>query len=282
MTVLGDKLQEAINDKRTDITSFVWKGLKTLDKDGVYRQEEKTLVSMNAYELNKCYSHCKTMLNNSDTKNPGRYLVLDIINEQKNKCGIELFIRYAEDVGNSSRFNLMETLAAFLNANKKVFVDGRIPLVEDAFDDIPNEFKKLNLNLIIDGCLDKLGVFNKKHLTRTFILKQGIWLTSSESKEILGDKDPSERLQLIREHLNIKDVERLYVNPKGVNYTQMRALLNIKMNKKYSDLTTDQLKTLRNRLLFSLENDVKKHISSWERRMEEIELVSEHNGIPLD
>lgn len=61
----------------------------------------------------------------------------------------------------------------------------------------------------------------------------------------------------------------------------MRALLNIKPNKKYSDLTTVQLDTLRNRLLFSLERTVSGHIVAWEKRMEEIELVAEHKGFKL-
>ena len=49
-----------------------------------------------------------------------------------------------------------------------------------------------------------------------------------------------------------------------------------KPNKKYVDLTTLQLEILRNRVLFSLEEDVKKHITAWETRMEQIEKVAEH------
>ena len=152
------------------------------------------------------------------------------------------------------------------------------------FSNIPREFENIPLNLIIDGCLDRLGVFNKKHITRSFILKQGIWLTPAESKE-LTEYDQNgkmlDRLDLIRFRLSIKDIEYLGINPRGINYTQMRALLNIKPNKKYSDLTTVQLDTLRNRLLFSLERTVSGHIVGWEKRMEEIELVAEHKGFKL-
>ena len=152
------------------------------------------------------------------------------------------------------------------------------------FSNIPREFENIPLNLIIDGCLDRLGVFNKKHITRSFILKQGIWLTPAESKE-LTEYDQNgkmlDRLDLIRFRLSIKDIEYLGINPRGINYTQMRALLNIKPNKKYSDLTTVQLDTLRNRLLFSLERTVSGHIVAWEKRMEEIELVAEHKGFKL-
>lgn len=135
--------------------------------------------------------------------------------------------------------------------------------------------------MIIDGCLDRLGTFNKKHITRTFILKQGIWLTPAESKELAESGETRDRLEVIRERLNIKDIEKLYINSKGLNYTQMRAMLNIKPNKKYMDLTTHQLETLRYRILFSLEETVKDHIAAWEKRMEEIESVAEFKGFKL-
>jgi hypothetical protein len=58
-------------------------------------------------------------------------------------------------------------------------------------------------------------------------------------------------------------------------------MLNIKPNKKYMDLTTVQLETLRNRILFDLEETVKNHIAAWERRMAEIEMVAEFKGFKL-
>lgn len=38
---------------------------------------------MDERELNDCYNHCKTMLFNKDTRNPGRYIVLELIADQK-------------------------------------------------------------------------------------------------------------------------------------------------------------------------------------------------------
>ena len=158
------------------------------------------------------------------------------------------------------------------------------PTVDDVFSGVPDEFTKIPLNLIIDGCLDRLGTFNKKHITRAFILKQGIWLTPSESRDLIENDENGnvrDRLEVIRERLNIKEVEKLYINSRGLSYTQMRAMLNIKPNKKYMDLTTVQLETLRYRILFNLEETVKDHITSWERRMEEIEMVAEAKGYRL-
>ena len=283
MTLIGEKLTEAISKREVDLNSFIWKGNKTVDKDGKYRQTEKKLMSMNADELKNCYEHCKIMLFNTDNHNPGRHLVLKNIDDQRNSCGAELFIRFLEQEHNMARFSLMESINTFLKNNKE-FLGNTLPSMDLVFSNIPREFENIPLNLIIDGCLDRLGVFNKKHITRSFILKQGIWLTPAESKE-LTEYDQNgkmlDRLDLIRFRLSIKDIEYLGINPRGINYTQMRALLNIKPNKKYSDLTTVQLDTLRNRLLFSLERTVSGHIVAWEKRMEEIELVAEHKGFKL-
>ena len=282
-TVIGEKLRKAIEDKSTDINSFIWKGTKKLDENGKYKQSEKKLVDMTVQELNACYDHCKTMLFNKDVKNPGRYLVLEIIAEQKDRCGAELFLRYVEQEKDISRFTLMNMLNSFLSNNKEN-LKGVKPIISHMFSGIPDEFDQIPLSLLMDGCLDRLGAFNKKHVTRTFILKQGIWLTPAESKDLIehdADGRPVDRLTIIKDRLSIKDIETLYINSKGLNFTQMRGMLNLKPNKKYMDLTTVQLETLRYRILFNLEETVKKHIADWEHRMEEIERVAEFKGFKL-
>lgn len=238
---------------------------------------------MAVQELNACYDHCKTMLFNKDVKNPGRYLVLEIIAEQKDRCGAELFLRYVEQEKDISRFTLMNMLNSFLSNNKEN-LKGIKPIISHMFSGIPDEFDQIPLSLLMDGCLDRLGAFNKKHVTRTFILKQGIWLTPAESKDLIehdADGRPVDRLTIIKDRLSIKDIETLYINSKGLNFTQMRGMLNLKPNKKYMDLTTVQLETLRYRILFNLEETVKKHIADWEHRMEEIERVAEFKGFKL-
>lgn len=275
MNILQEKLQEAIDKKEMDVNTFIWKGHKILDETGKYKQSEKRLMDMEESELNTCYTHCKTMLFNKDSQNPGRYVVLEIIANQRERCGAELFLRHVEHNNELSRFSLLESLNEFMTLNREVLKTVK-PLMNVVYSNLPDEFQKLPLSLIVDGCLDRLGAFNKKHITRTFILKQGIWLTPAESKDLIEYDSKGnivDRLLVIRERLNLKEIERLYLNSKGLNYTQMRAMLNIKPNKKYSDLTTLQLETLRNRILFNLEETVKNHITAWERRMEEIEMV---------
>ena len=278
-----ERLQET--KKSPDVSSYIWKGHKVLDNDGKYKQSEQRLIDMTEAELQTCYEHCKTMLFNKDPQNPGRYVVLEIIADQRDRCGIELFLRHVEQHNDLSRFSLITSINEFLSNNKEALKTVSKPSLSIMFSNIPNEFEKLALGLAMDGCLDRLGAFNKKHITRTFILKQGIWLTPAESKELLeydGDGDIVDRLLVIRERLNIKDIEKIYLNAKGLNYTQMRAMLNIKPNKKYVDLTTMQLETLRNRVLFNLEETVKDHITAWETRMSQIEEVIELKDYKLN
>ena len=278
-TLLESRMKEALEHKKNDINSFLWKGVKTLNSEGKYVQDAQKLVDMNENELTACYDHCKKMLFNTNPKNHGRYLVLDLIEEQREKCGVELFLRYIEQEHGLSRYILLNHINTFKKTNEEVFRDVT-PTLGDMFSGLPNEYEELELDIVIEGCLGQLGVFNKKHITRTFILKQGIWLTAEESKELIPENS-SNRLEVIRENLNLKEVEKLHVNSRGLNYTQMRAMLNLKPNKKYTELTTNQLETLRNRILFSLENTVKNHIASWERRMREIEMVADHNNFKL-
>ena len=284
-TLMEEKLKAAMEGRKEDINSFLWKGEKVLDSSGKYKQNEKRLTQMTESELNICYSKCKTMLFNKDSQNPGRYLVLEIISDQKDRCGAELFLRYVDQEKGLTRFTLLNAINEFLKNNRDALRNYK-PVIGDIFSSVSNEFEKIPLSLVIDGCLDRLGTFNKKHLTRTFILKQGIWLTPTESKDLVESGENGEirdRLDVVRERLNIKkDIEKLYINSKGLNYTQMRAMLNIKPNKKYLDLTTAQLETLRYRILFSLEESVRDHIAFWERKMEEIEMVAESKGYKLN
>ena len=100
----------------------------------------------------------------------------------------------------------------------------------------------------------------------------------------LTEKDENgnirDRLEVVRERLNLKSTTNLYVNSRGLTYGQLRAMINLK-SKKYFDLTTEQLTTLRDKVLFLLEEEVKYHIEQWETRMGQIEKVAEYHGYTL-
>jgi hypothetical protein len=265
----------------TDLTRYVWKSEKILNTDGSFYQETTRLIDMNMETLQKCYNHCKVMLYNEDPKNPGRYTLLSLIADQQQRCGIELCLRFLDQEYSLSRFSLIQSINDFLQNNKEALV-GVKPTLSLLFSNLPDEYKKLSIPLLMDGCLDRLGVINKKAITRTFILKQGVWLTRAESKELLDPiQENFDRLTIVKENLNLKETEELRLNSMGLSYSQMRAMLNLKPNKKYSELTTLQLETLRNRILFELEKSVTGHIDSWEERMEEIELVANEKMFKL-
>jgi hypothetical protein len=52
-------------------------------------------------------------------------------------------------------------------------------------------------------------------------------------------------------------------------------------SKKYSDLTTDQLLTLRNKVLYRFSDEIDYHISQWEERIEQLEKVANMKGFSL-
>ena len=266
------------------VNSYIWRGSKEVGIDGRLTQTSKKLVTMSSDELNTCYEHCKVMLFNSDPKNLGRYKLLDLIEDQRNRCGVELFLRYLEENKDVTRVHLVTLINTFKNANRESLKTIKNPSVDLIFSNIPKEYANLSINLLLDGCIDRLGILDKKAITRAFIFRQGLWLTSSESRElgVIYEKKAKEKIKIIKEILSIKDTENIFINSKGINYTQLRAMLNLKNNKKYSSLTTDQLTTLRYRILTSLEEVVNNHINSWEKLMGEIEEVAEHNNIILN
>ena len=126
--------------------------------------------------------------------------------------------------------------------------------------------------------------FNKKHLTLTFILKQGLWFTPEELKEFTiknEDGTIKDRIALVRERLGLKPDAGIYLTPKGLSFSQLQSMITLR-SRKYSELTSDQLKTLRNVVLFSLGEEVRFHESQWEDRIAQIKAVAEKRGIVLE
>lgn len=286
MTIIGDKLKEAIDNKNNDIKSFVWKLARKADGT----QEEIRLVDATPEQLNQFYKHCLSMLNSTDKLNPGRYVLLDIISEQRRKCNVELFLRKLESgeicAGKPyPRHLYLQDLRAYMNSHKADFPSKELKNISIAActGGLPREFERISIDETLNACLDSLGFFDNKHITFSFILNLGVYLTPAEMKEFdEKDKDGNTRskLEVIKERLNIKNTVRLTVKPTGLNFNELRAMINLKP-KKYSELTTDQLTVLRNKVLFRLENEVMFHIEQWEERLRQLRLVAENRDITL-
>lgn len=285
---MREKLIEAMEAKSNDIKSFVWKLARKADGT----QEEIRLVDATPEQLNRFYKHCQSMLYSNDKLNPGRYVLLNIIEEQRKKCNVEIFLRKLEsgsicaDGQPYPRHLYIQDLRAYMNTHKSEFPSNELKNISIASctGGLPREFERISIEEVLDGGLDQLGYFDNKHITFSFILNMGVYLTPAEMKEFdEKDKDGNTRskLEVIKERLNIKSTVRLTVKPTGLNYSELRAMVTLKP-KKYSELTTDQLTVLRNKVLFRLENEVLFHIDQWEERMRQLKLVADNRGIVLE
>lgn len=284
---MKEKLTEAIEAKSNDVKSFVWKMARQADGT----QEEIRLVDATPEQLNQFYKHCHSMLYSTDKLNPGRYVLLDIIKDQREKCNIELYLRKLKDgvlTGGKSypRHLYCQDILSCIKQNKGLFPQSELKNLSIGLitGGLPIEFERLSIASVIDGCLDTLGYLDTKHITFSFILNLGVYLTPEEMREFTEkDKDGKTRskLEVIKERLNIKPSVRLIVKPSGLNYTELRAMVNLRP-KKYSELTTDQLTTLRNKVLFRLEQEVLFHINQWEERAQNLLKVAKLKGITLN
>lgn len=293
MTVLGDKLNVAKEVKSNDVRTFIWKGEKK-EINGVKYQEEIRLMNASPEQLQTFYNHCHSMLYNTSSKeNPGRYILLDIIKEQREKCNTELYLRFLEkeDLLNHRpkypRIIYLQDLRAALSneENKKICPKdtwNKVP-IKVLTNGIPAEFANIPLSTVIDGCLDCLGRFDKSHITLSFILELGVWFKSTELKSLVK-KDINgknmDRLEVAKEYLGLKDNFKLRVDPKGLSLSELESMIRLK-SKKYSELTSDQLTILRNKVLFKLEDRVEFHIAQWEERIDQIKKVAQTRGIEL-
>ena len=286
--VLGDALQKAIDAKKNDYSNFVWKGEKRKDGDK-YVQESEKIIDMSPEKLVECWKHCEKMLHNDDPKHLGRYNVLEEVTSQINKCNTELLLRYfentyqkRENTSATKRFSLMVSLRQLMSNNVEIS-DWSVVPISYISDNLPDEFKDISIEDVLNGCTDNLGAFSKQHLTMTFITKMGLWFTKAEENELKGTTNSNtERLRIAKERLRLPSKLVLRFSEKGLSYHEMRAMLTLQRKQKYSDMTTEQLVTLRNKVLLRLSREIDGHIYSWKRLQKQIELVAKSKGIDLN
>lgn len=280
-TEFGEQLQGVIEKSNFHANGYVWKAGKEKDANGNFVQKEVKLMEATVDQLRGFLAHCNSMLNNQDKDRPGRYPLLQIIQSQKDRCGVELFLRESEAEG-VSRYTIIDSIKQVIR-NSGISQEQMKSMVLGDFIVVKSQFHSLPIKLIQDGCLNRLGKFDKSHITLTFILKQGLRILPEEEKELsetFADGSKRNYLDVVRERLNIVDHLNLKIDSKGLTYSQLRAMLNLR-NRYYNELTVDQLKTLRYRILFSLEDEIMFHISQWENRMGQIKEVATIREITL-
>lgn len=279
MTVLGDKLREALNDKANDVNSYVWKGPKV---NGV--QEEIKLVDADYDQLKRFYNHCEQMLYNSDTKNPGRLTLLDIVSDQIQRCRAELLIRWLRAEKQYTNTRCLEDLRITIKNNKEILTNETIKVypIGDILNGIPVEFREVPVSLVMDACLDSLGLFDNSHLTLNFIVKMGLWFTQQEMQKDLYRKDPVtgkavNRLLVVSKELRLNPSISLKICDTGLSYAEFRSMCRLKRDK-YANLTSDQLRLLSSKVLYRFQNQCESQAKQWKDKMEEIKKVAELKG----
>lgn len=275
--LMKERLLEAFERKENDVNSFVWKGKKS--KSG---QSEVKMMDCTPEELRSFYKHCESMLNSTDRKNPGRNVVYNQIQNQKDRCTTELFLRWLNSERNISKYAFLNSIREFLENNPQI--NQKEDKMSKVISGCPQEFMELPISLVLDGCLDCLGVFNKHHITLSFILEQGVWLSSEESKQ-MKKEGYTDSAKYIIDQINTKtsnkNISTVKVTSRGgIILKEVFSMIALK-NKKYSEMDTFQIETLRNKMLSRLEKKVKNQAEQWKKRMIQIEKVLEAKGEKL-
>lgn len=284
MTVLGDKLGEALIAKANDINNFVWKGPKV---NGV--QEEIRLVDADFYQLQKFYNHCNEMLYNKDSKYPGRVVLKDIVQDQIQRCRAELLIRWLRSEKQYTTTNCLEDLRAIISNNKEELTQEVIKTyaIGNIMNGLPIEFERVPISLVMDACLDSLGVLDNSHLTLNFIVKMGLWFTPQEMQKPVAEgglykKDPEtgkavNRLEVVTKELRLNPSISLRIDNTGLSYAEFRSMCRLKRDK-YANLTSDQLRLLSNKVLYRFQDQCEMQAKQWQDKIAEILKVAESKG----
>lgn len=264
------------------IEKYNWKFKRNSER----QQETKYLIDCTEDELNTFYNHCKEMLYNNNPSTLGVYNIIELIKHQANCAGAELLVR---EQNNFTRYNFYKALDEFKTLNKDVIQNmletkqvKQIPISLAVKMD-NKDYADLPLDLVISACLEALGIFKNSRLTITFLANLGIWFTERELAEFKEDYDelPTvDYIEKVKERLGIKPYINIKINPKGLTFSEFRAAYNIK-NSKFHEMTTEQLKVLRYKILPELKKMSDIHFNTWATLMKQIEEVCTYKGYVL-
>ena len=254
----------------------------------VWREKNGTstkLIDASMSDLKKWYNHCYEMLNNKNVWNPGKLTIKSNINKIWDACNAELFSRYLlsenlYDFNDEDYFklNTKKEILDYITSVSSGYVIESLS-VNNIFKDIPPIFKTVLIKDLINSCVDKLEIINKKIIPSTFIISQGIWLTKEEKLDLFEEDTNGlarNRLDVIKERLGIYDNVQLRVRSKGLNYSEFRAMIQMPDLAKISTLPSITLITLRDKILYLLEVNLNYHIDKWTKLLESISSVIEY------
>ena len=201
-------------------------------------------------------------------------------------CNTELFVRYLLHECNTelkTKKDILDYINSKRTTGDQDILNESIAIL---FSGLPPIFEKVTVNRLMDACFDKLDVLNKKMISDKFIWSQGIWLTEEEKAElteIMPDGKIRNRMEVIKERLAgyVNADVKLRITPTGLTFAEFRSLVQLPPLPKISSLSTVALKTLRDKILLLLDNDLDYHINKWTTLINNIERVAEFKNYQL-
>lgn len=88
-------------------------------------------------------------------------------------------------------------------------------------------------------------------------------------------------MEVIKERLCLNPDIQLRVSPAGLSFSEFRSLVQLTSLPKITSLSTIALKTLRDKILLLLDNDLNYHINKWNTLMSNIQRVADARNISL-
>ena len=264
------------NEKLED---YLWKGPRV---NGV--QESVRLMDCDFDRLQKYYNHCQQMLYNDNPRFPGRCTLIKIIEDQIQHCRAELLVRWLRAEKKYTYQNCYEDIRALIAKNKEVLTPDAIDKypISNLMSEIPNEYKRVPVGLVLKACVYSLGVFDTSRITLNFLVKLGIYLTQQEMQVELFERDPQtgkvrNRMDIIKEREGLNPALHLEVTPTGLSYAEFHQMCKLRKDK-YENFTTLQLKVLSEKVLYRFQLRCEDQAKSWEKKAEEIRKVAENKG----
>jgi len=276
MSDLADKLVQAMSDKENDINRWVWK-----TSNGT----EIRMMDLSLEQFNKAYQHVCQMLNNTDPYHPGVQKKRDQVRKMWDYANTELLRRHLLYEYNIIGLKTNKDLLDYIMYHKQNSNVKNSDSVVELFTNLSDEYKTITVDDLLSACLDSLPAFNKKLLSDKFILSLGIWLTEQEKKDLTDFTESGQfrdRKEVIKERLFLNPNVAIRFDSKGLTYNEFRSLLHIEGCPKFSTMTTDTLKLLRDKVLLLLDQDLEYHIQKWNTLKEKLELVASQKDINLN
>lgn len=270
-TEFGEKLQKAMES----VDSLTWK-----DKNGNVTK----LMDAQASDLIKWYKHCWEMLYNTSPFNPGKVTIKTTIKKTWDACNTELFMRWLLHEANIPGLKTNVDVIALINEYRDGDEDILNNSISTMFDGLDPIFERITISRLMDACFDKLDILNKKMITDKFILSQGLWLTDEEKVELTVRDEQGRmrnRIEVVKERLCLPNDVKIRICPTGLSFTEFRSLVQLTAFPKISSLTTIALKTLRDKILLLLDNDLNYHIEKWTTLLNNIARVAEARNIKI-